>query len=256
MFCKRDESAWIWSASLGSVGGAGGIASTEGREEMLSKDWRGEDVCGATMAGMDGMDMVGMGVEAGWSTITGAAASRAGCAGSGTAMSSGLEGPCWSGSEAGAVGSSAFESMLVRDVSAAGGREVGNAGLSGREPRSDEGRESERSVALLTALARRSCSREFGLLRDGFREASGRLASMGLAATLGLWGYPPASTASFLSTAAAALSVAAGFGPVEPSSARMVSSRDSRPERALFHQPLPLMLLAFYFLPMEWQRVW
>lgn len=203
---------------------------------MLSKDRRGEDVCGATMAGIDGMNMVGAGVEAGWSTITGAAASPAGCGGSETVVSSALEPPCWSGSEAGAMGSEAFESMLVRDVSA-GGTEVRNAGLSGREPRSDEGRESERSLALLTALARRSWSREFGLLRDGFREA--------------------ASTTSFLSTAAAALSVpsalaapsvaAAGLGPVEPSSARIVSSRDSRPERALFHQPLPLMLFVFYF---------
>ena len=200
--------------------------------------------------------MVGAGVEAGWSTITGAAASPAGCGGSETVVSSALEPPCWSGSEAGAMGSEAFESMLVRDVSA-GGTEVRNAGLSGREPRSDEGRESERSLALLTALARRSWSREFGLLRDGFREASGPLASTELAATSGLWGYPPASTTSFLSTAAAALSVpsalaapsvaAAGLGPVEPSSARIVSSRDSRPERALFHQPLPLMLFVFYF---------
>lgn len=145
--------------------------SIEGREEMLSKDWRGEDVCGVTMAGMDGMDMVGTGVEAGWSTITdatgggdddvsgpdlmGAVASPTGCGGSGTVVSSVLEVPCCSGSEVGAMGSEAFESMLVRDVSA-GGNEVRNAGLSGREPRSDEGRESERSLALLTALARRS----------------------------------------------------------------------------------------------------
>lgn len=83
------------------------------------------------------------------------------------------------------------------------------------------------------------------------------LASTQLTATTHFSGYPPGSTASFLSVATAAFSVtsgfdtvsaAAGFAPVEPSSARMVSSRDSRPERALFHQPFPLMLPVSSFL--------
>lgn len=48
---------------------------------------------------------------------------------------------------------------------------AGWAGLSGREPRSDDGRESVFSAPLFTAFASRSCSLELGLLRDEFREA-------------------------------------------------------------------------------------
>lgn len=65
-----------------------------------------------------------------------------------------------------------FTSIYVLFVSVAldvvaGGR----AGLSGREPRSDDGRESVFSLPLFTAFASRSCSLELGLLRDEFREA-------------------------------------------------------------------------------------
>lgn len=48
---------------------------------------------------------------------------------------------------------------------------AGCAGLSGREPKSDDGLESVFSAPLFTAFASRSCSLELGLLRDEFREA-------------------------------------------------------------------------------------
>jgi hypothetical protein len=103
------------------------------------------------------------------------------------------------------------------------------AGLAGLDPRSDEALESDLSAPLFTALARRSCNRELGRLRDELRGAG--------------------STTSFLSVAAFSAvsvlvvpSVVAGFVVVEPSSASMVSSRDSKPEMALFHQFFPLML--------------
>ena len=58
----------------------------------------------------------------------------------------------------------------VRESVLARGRSFRSAGLSGREPRSDEGRESAPSLALLTAFARRSCRRELGLLREELRD--------------------------------------------------------------------------------------
>ena len=63
--------------------------------------------------------------------------------------------------------SGAFESMLALPTSFAA---LFSAGLSGRDPSSDDGLDSAPSLPLLTAFARRSCNREFGLLREELRE--------------------------------------------------------------------------------------
>jgi hypothetical protein len=59
---------------------------------------------------------------------------------------------------------------------------AGSAGLSGREPASDEVRES---APLFTALASRSWRREFGRLRDELRGASMQSALLDAYTSLG-----------------------------------------------------------------------
>lgn len=206
--------------------------------------------------GFDGMDM-DMGIDMGCSAIRGEASgdttggdvaraggSREGCVDSSTLVSSVVVASSSLAGAASAAGSEAFESMLVLPVSAPAVT-ARRAGLSGREPRSDEALDSDLSVPLLTALARRSCKRELGRLREGFRETCAVLAFCAPAAVSLCPDYPPVSTASFLSATTlsgfAAPSVPAGFAGV-PSSASIVSRRDSRPEMAVFHQPFPLML--------------
>ena len=138
-----------------------------------------DDVCGVTIAGTDGIDIVGTGVEAGCSAITGAAGGvvvstgdfaggatfPAGCGGLSTFVSCALVPSSCFPDVTSVAGSDALESRLVLDVSAATA-ELRSAGLSGRDPRSDEARDSDRSLPLFTAFARRSCNREFGRLRD------------------------------------------------------------------------------------------
>ena len=127
--------------------------------------------------------MVGTGVEVGCSATRGvgggevaggetmgAGASEAGCGGSSTLLSSGLN---VSSSftvvvssftaTASVAGSGAFESMLALGDAVT----AFTAGLAGLDPRSDEVLASE---PLFTALARRSCNRELGRLRDEVRE--------------------------------------------------------------------------------------
>ena len=133
--------------------------------------------------------MVGTGVDMGCSATkgvgggevaggeaTGAGASSAGCGGCSTLLSSGLVASSSFTVEASSLpvdpsvaGSGAFESMLALAVSAT----AFMAGLAGLDPRSDELLASD---PLFTALARRSCNRELGRLRDEFREASASLA--------------------------------------------------------------------------------
>ena len=168
------------------------MASTEGRDWSLSKDWRGEDVCGVTMEGIEGMDMVGTGVDFGCSATRGvgggevaggetmgAGASTAGCgvcegspallpsdlvaSSSFTVVASSLDGTT------SVTGSGAFESMLALGDAVT----AFTAGLAGLDPRSDEVLASD---PLFTALARRSWRRELGRLRDELREASMLLA--------------------------------------------------------------------------------
>ena len=161
---------------------------------------------------------------------TGATASLETFSGSSCCVSSSLVGSASTAAGVASAASDAFESMLVLPVSAAAVTPgLRSAGLSGRDPRSDD--VLEFSVPFVTAFANRSCNLEFGLLRDELRDR------------------PPCSTANFLSTAAlsppSGLVVAsAAAGLALPSSAKMVSSRDSRPEIALFHQFFPLILKA------------
>jgi len=132
--------------------------------------------------GFDGMDM-DMGIDMGCSAIkgeasgdstggdvvAGAGGSVEGCVGSSTFVSSVVVASSSLVCVASAAGSEAFESMLVLPVSATAVT-ARRAGLSGLEPKSDEALDSGLSVPLLTALARRSCNRELGRLRDEFRE--------------------------------------------------------------------------------------
>lgn len=158
------------------------MASTEGRDGSLSKDWRGEDVCGVTIEGIEGMDMVGTGVDFGCSATRGvgggevaggetmgADASTAGCGvceGSPALLLSDLVA---SSSFTVVASSGAFESMLALGDAVT----AFTAGLAGLDPRSDEVLASD---PLFTALARRSWRRELGRLRDELREASMLLA--------------------------------------------------------------------------------
>ena len=178
--------------------------SIEGRVGLLSIDWRGEYVLGVTM---DGMEMVGIRVAGGCSDKRGVAGEVIGAASSTDsrvgssffASSTSACSPLVTVVDVSA-GSETFESMLIFPVSAAvvmpGLR---SAGLSGRDPRSED--VLEFSVPLVTAFAKRSCSLEFGLLRDELRD------------------NPPCSTANFLSTAVFSLpscfvAASAGFALV------------------------------------------
>lgn len=141
---------------------------------------------------MDGIDIIGTGIDAGCSASIGvlggdttgvdAVAADTSVEGLGetssTVSSVALVLSSLAARVSSALGSEVFESMLDRPVSATAAMAgLRNTGLSGRDPRSDEGLDSALSVPLFTALARRSCSREFGLLREEFRDAPVLLAS-------------------------------------------------------------------------------
>lgn len=117
---------------------------------------------------IEGIDIDGIAIEVGWSDTRLAGGGDAPFDSvEGRAAASGFASSLDSSSLAGCAASETFESMLVLLVSgpAAG---LGNAGLSGRERASEEGRGL--SARWVTARASRSCSREFGRLRDGFRD--------------------------------------------------------------------------------------
>lgn len=167
--------------------------SIEGRDWLLSSDWRGEDVCGVTI---EGMDMAGTRIENGCSDTTGVAGgdvtggdlTDAGASsvedllGMLDELSGVFEASSWLASVGASVAevrdvsvfcSIRFESVLVLPFSA--GAVVAapatcNAGLSGLEPKSDDALDSALSCPLFTALARRSCNLELGLLRDELRD--------------------------------------------------------------------------------------
>lgn len=138
----------------------------EAREGLLSRDCRGDVAWGVTI---EGMDMDGIAIAGGCSDTTDVAGGEVGvesvdgrAAGS-TFCSSTVVSSSFAPGSAADVASDNFESILDLPVSvtAAGLR---NAGLSGREGASDEA--LGLSARLLTALASRSCSLEFGRLRD------------------------------------------------------------------------------------------
>jgi hypothetical protein len=119
---------------------------------------------------MEGIDINGIAIDVGCSDTTDAGGaddavdSVEGRAAASAVVFSALA----SSSFAVGAASETFESMLVLLVSviAAG---LGNAGLSGREGASEDGRGL--FSRCVTALASRSCSREFGRLREEFRDA-------------------------------------------------------------------------------------
>ena len=144
--------------------------SNEGRERALSIDWRGDEVCGAMI---EGMDMAGTAIEEGCSNTTDDAGGDTGVLstdgrGDGSAFASSAFGSSGllSSGISGAV-SDVLESMLVLATSLAG---LFRAGLSGRDPSSEDGLDSAPSFPLLTAFASRSCNRELGLLREELRD--------------------------------------------------------------------------------------
>jgi hypothetical protein len=164
--------------------------STDGRERVLSKDWRGEAGGGATTEGFEGIAMADTGVNTGCSDTrvgesTGGVRTAAGASAGGRGaasgwLSSGLGTACSASSSSAFSGGAAspgspavFASMLKGGAPSAAlaAPVAGSAGLSGREPPSDEALASF-SAPLFTALARRSCRREFGRLRDELRDAS------------------------------------------------------------------------------------
>lgn len=171
---------------------AGVEASIEGRDGLLSSECRGEHGFGAAMEGMDmdtgvhvgcsetsgvvGGDMTGASVEgrgegAGCSCLAESPLSRAGLAVGGGAGLSGGGGAGLAGG--GGAGLSGGGSAGLAGGGSAGLSGGGRAGLSGREPKSDEALESDLSAPLFTAFASRSCSLEFGRLREALRDAAG-----------------------------------------------------------------------------------
>jgi hypothetical protein len=152
----------------------------EGRDTWLSNDWRGDAVWGVRI---DGIDMVGIGVAVGCSETSrgdriggvcfGAGASIEGRGETSGGLVSAFAAPSsFSGCGSSITGSDGFTSTLdIASSTALGAFVACSAGLSGREPKSDEALESGLSAPLFTAFARRSCSREFGLLRDELRDA-------------------------------------------------------------------------------------
>jgi hypothetical protein len=115
--------------------------------------------------------LVGTGVDAGcWATKVGDSTDGERAAGGASVEGRGEA----SASTSTPAASPAWSSFAAPESAGCLGGSCGaRLGLSGREPRSDEGRdESALSAPLLTAFARRSCRRDVGLLRDELREAA------------------------------------------------------------------------------------
>lgn len=167
----------------------------EGRDTALSSDWRGEAVGGVTMDGIEGMDMVGMGVAVGCSDTSVGDSTVGDCMGAGMSVDGRGEALGWL-SCAFLTSPSCPRSCSscaggAASAACSGGFVACNAGLSGREPMSDDARES---VPLITAFARRSCSLELGLLREELRDTGRPSASTTPAFTTSTcecdWGQP------------------------------------------------------------------